>query len=752
MSVKTTVAQLPELDDRQPSGLLVEERPSRFARGRDRGNLYILVEVSGEPAGRNVIASQLANAVRQAYYSWHGSVTAGLQNAIREANTLLYDDNRDSLPGDRRTAGISCLVLRGTARRDPDQEGDLFVAQAGPAAAYLEHQGEVIRFPDSSPWLDNVPAEDLDVAALGERRDLHISLFHTQVQRGDTIVLAESSLASGVPSATWNTILMHDSTDALLHSLEKLGAGADMPVLVVRLGAKDGVPVLVEKLDAAELQDVPDVPVVLAAAPETTQEEPPPVRAQAQRWVDQAQIGERLQKAWKALLIALSGAWAALLTLLKRMIPGQPSPQEETEVKVTAVEETRAARVKRQRKRTATKAQSDLVQKILLGLAIAIPLVVAAIVLVTYLQRGQSERAEIDALWTEADSLWQQATQTTDQAAVRTLLTDADEIVNQLLGRAPEHAEAIDLQKRIVVLLDELNQVRRINWIAELNSYPADADLVRVIVEGVHVFVMDQNAGKVYHHRLEELQQALQQDSLDTVLVQRGTQVGNVIVGDLVDMAWMPTDYRYRKDSLVILESSGSLLQYDPTTGELIALPVTGSETWQDPALIGGHTGRLYLLDPTANKIWRYPSEPDGYTSPPEDWLKTQVDLVGTEDMAIGDSIYLLYADGKMRKLSAGEPDAFDISDWDIPPRSPTAIFARPPEDTQWVYVADQGNSRIVQSSKDGQFERQFRLADAQVEDGGDALQGVTSLFVDEIGGRAYFLSGQKLYLVILPD
>jgi hypothetical protein len=752
MSVKTTVARLPELDSHQPSGVLVEERPSRFARGRDRDYLYVLVEVSGEPAGRNVIASQLAHAVRQAYYDWHGSVTAGLQNAIREANTLLYNDNRDSLPSDRRTAGISCLVLRGTSRRSPDPEADLFVAQAGPAAVYLEHQGDVTRFPDSSPWLDNVPAEDPEAAALGERRDVHVGLFHTQVQRGDTIVLVESSLASGVSSVTWNTMLTHDSTDALLQSLENLGAGADLPVMLIRLGAEGDVPVLAEKPDAAEHKGIPAVPVVAAAAPEATQQAPPPAHAQAMQWVDQAQVGERLQKVWKALLTALSGAWAALLTLVKRMMPGQPSPQEKTQVEVDAAEEPSVTRVKRQRKRTTSKAQSDLMQKILLGVAIAIPLVVAGIVLVTYLQRGQSERAEIDALWTEADSLWQQATQTTDQAAVRTLLTDADELVNQVLERAPDHAEAIDLQKRIVVLLDELNQVRRINWIAELNSYPADADLVRVIVEGVHVFVMDQNAGKVYHHRLEELQQALQGDSLDTVLVQRGSQIGNVIVGDLVDMAWMPTDYRYRKDSLVILESSGSLVQYDPATGELVALPVADSETWQDPRLIGGHTGRLYLLDATANKIWRYPSEADGYTSLPEEWLKTQVDLAGTEDMSIGDSIYLLYADGKIRKLSAGEPDAFDISDWDIPPSSPTAIFARPPEDTQWVYIADQGNSRIVQSSKDGQFERQFRLADAQVENGGDALQGVTSLFVDEIGGRAYFLSGQKLYLVILPD
>ncbi len=125
---------------------------------------------------------------------------------------------------------------------------------------------------------------------------------------------------------------------------------------------------------------------------------------------------------------------------------------------------------------------------------------------------------------------------------------------------------------------------------------------------------------------------------------------------------------------------------------------------------------------------------------------------MGVRDMAIGDDILLLYADGAIQKLSGGMPVTFDISDWDTPPQGATAIFARPPNDTQWVYVADPGNNRIVQVSKDGHFKRQFRLAETQGEGSNDALASVTSLFVDEIGGRAYFLSGNSLHMIILPS
>jgi hypothetical protein len=119
--------------------------------------------------------------------------------------------------------------------------------------------------------------------------------------------------------------------------------------------------------------------------------------------------------------------------------------------------------------------------------------------------------------------------------------------------------------------------------------------------------------------------------------------------------------------------------------------------------------------------------------------------------MAIGDSIYLLYADGAIRKFSTGEADTFDISDWDTPPSNPTSIFTRPPAETRWIYVADRGNSRIVQASKEGQFKQQFRVADATASESGDPLAGATDLFVDEIAGQAYLLSGRELYLLRLP-
>ena len=729
MHIKTTVGQVALMGGgqyQQSSGILVDERGDRFGRGRSRGNFYQVLEVSGPVAGRDAIAKQLAQTMRDAYYAWRGSVTAGLQEAVREANNLLFEENRISLPGEQRTAGVSCVIVR---------DDDMFVAQAGPTAVYLMQGEEVMRIPDVSPWLDHIPPEEMEAIALGERRDINVGLFHTTVAEGDTILLVNDGLARLVPDANWPDILRQRPVESVLEEVLAAGRGSDLSALVVRLGD-----------EAAERAPS-------RVAPSPARQEVRPVSADPlwDRLTTQASdldVRERLAATGQALGGAVAGAGAGLTGLLRRMMPEQGSSQSAEQRPPTP----KPAPKKTPKPRRQRRSYSDSVQKILIVIAIVIPLVVGGVVAVTLMQRGQSQRAELEALWQQAVAQWEQAQAADDLAMIRTHLANAEQILQELLDRRPEHAEALDLKGKVQARLDVINQVRRVNWIGPLNTYASDAELSRVVVQGSHIFVMDRRNGLVYHHQLdEELQRALRPETEDTVLLSRGDQIGGVLVGDLVDMVWMPTGPDRQKASLVILESGGNLLDYDPATDELVPLGVAATDTWQFAELVGSHTGRFYVLDPSANQIWRYDPTADGYSNPPDEWLQEPVDLVGVMDMAIGDSIFLLYADGSIRKLTQGKPDVFDISDWDVPPRNPSALFTRPPDDTQWLYVADRGNSRIVQSGKEGRFKQQFRLADSAAAEAGDPLAGVTSLFVDEIVGHAFVLSGQKLYLLVLP-
>ena len=793
MGIKTTVAHIAVVGGSlydQPNNILVDERTSPFAKGRSRGNLYVLVELSGAGTEHDAITKQMLQVMRRTYYGQKGSVTAGLRQAVYQANDMLLEENRNSLPGEQRAAGVSCAVLRGD---------DLFVAQVGPALMYLLHQGQESRYPDRSPWLDGFPPEDVDAAALGERHELNVDLYHSQISSGDTVLLASSGLARDIAPAAWPRILAETPVNSLLEDLRRQGGGFELSALVVRLAdvavdgggaqpvAEAGVPEMARR-EAVPERPEPGREVVIPSSvqapisaesgweaedrvPEQVEEVPMPPQVQAERleepyeeaepaetesiWgrmtgaVAQIRVGERLKAVLVAIVAALAGLWYGLLSLVRRMMPGRLAvPQVPLKQSSTVTSEKPA----RRKDRAQTGARSESVQKLLIGVAIAIPIIVAVVVLVAWVQRGQARRSEQEALWQQAGTYWEQAQVDTDAELARTHLANAQRFVDEFLVYQPDHADALDLRQKIQGRLDVVNQVRRISWVGKLNSYPSDAKLTRVVVQGAHIFVMDRHNGQVYHHRMDDqLQKALDPASTATVLVSRGDQVGNVVVGDLVDMVWMPTGPNRQKASLIILESGGAMLDYDPATKQLIPLQVADTELWQYPKLVGSHSGRFYLLDSSANKIWRYDPTADGYNSPPHNWLQTEVDLAGVVGMAVGDSIYLLYADGAIRKFSMGEADTFDISDWDTPPRNPAAIFTRTPAETRWIYVADRGNSRIVQSSKEGQFKQQFRLADATASENGDALAGATDLFVDEIAGHAYLLSGRDLYLLILP-
>lgn len=784
MGIKTTVASIAmaggSLFD-QPSNILVDERTAPFAKGRSRGNLYVVLELAGSGTEHDVIAKQVIQAMRRIYYGQQGSVTAGLRQAVYQANDILLEENRHSLAGEQRIAGVSCAVLRGD---------DLFIAQAGPALVYLLHQGEGRRYPDSSPWLDGFAPEEVDAAALGERREINVDLFHSQMSSGDTVLLASSGLARSIAPTAWPRILSQSSISSLIEDLRRQGGGFELSALVVRLADtavdRGGVQPVAQTStrgtaprEAGPREPEPERKAAMpspARAPipaedgwKAEEREPRSPLAHGEKrqepyeeaevagagsvWeritgaVAQIRAGERLKAILEAVAAALTGLWYGLLSLLRRMMPERlAAPRAPLQPSSTG-----SAALPRGKEKAQTGTRSESIQKLLVGVAVAIPIIVAVVVLVAWVQKGQARRAEQEALWQQANTFWEQAQVDTDVKLARTHLANAQKFIDELLVYQPERVEAVELRKKIQARLDLVNQVRRISWAGVLNSYPADATLTRVVVQGAHIFVMDRHNGQVYHHRMDDqLQNALDPATATTVLVSRGKQVGNIVVGDLVDMVWMPTGPNRQKASLLILESGGTILDYDPATKQLTALQVAATATWQYPKLVGSHSGRFYLIDSNANKIWRYDPTDDGYNSAPTDWLQTEADLSGVVSMSIGDSIYLLYADGAIRKFSLGEADTFDISDWDTPPKNPVAIFTRPPAETRWIYVADRGNSRIVQVSQEGQFKQQFRVADTASQSG-DPLAGATDLFVDEITGQAYLLSGRELYLLILP-
>jgi len=380
-----------------------------------------------------------------------------------------------------------------------------------------------------------------------------------------------------------------------------------------------------------------------------------------------------------------------------------------------------------------------------MGLAIAIPLVVILLVAALYWRTESNRRARFAELIGQAEQRVELALAEGKDATAREHLLEAQDLLAQAERLRPGGAAVSELRRKIRHELDYIDRVVRLDRIVPLWEYvEPGSDPGRVIVAGIDVYVLDRGLDRVYKHLLDETGRALQKSDVEPILLRQGDQRGSIVVGELVDMVYMAPGGGRPLGQLLVLEEGGSLLGYNPERGvEVLALG--GSEGWGYPQLLGSYRGKLYLLDLGSNQILRYSPTPDGYGGQPEGYFapSSGVDLAGAVDMAIDGHVYVLYADGRVARFLGGQPAPFELAGLYEPLRSPTAIFTD--EEAEFVYVADAGNRRIVQLGKEGRFVSQFRPAE------GSAFDHLKGLYVDENGGRLFFVSGNALYLADIP-
>jgi hypothetical protein len=264
----------------------------------------------------------------------------------------------------------------------------------------------------------------------------------------------------------------------------------------------------------------------------------------------------------------------------------------------------------------------------------------------------------------------------------------------------------------------------------------------RILLGGDSLFVLDAGKGEIIRFVLSKLGDSVAQAAPEAVL-RKGQPVGNAAVSDLVDADWAAAVGNQRS-RLLALDTAGGLLSYDVTWGPT-RIPLAGREKLGLPQLIKSYGGNLYVVDAKAGQIWRFRPSEKGYENQPEPYFTaaTRVDLSGVQAVEIDGNVWVLFADGRLLKFFGGEQRPFELKGLPDPLSAPTAIVAQP--DGDLIYIADAGNGRILECTKDGQFQRQFRPAQ------GNQLQGMRDLFLDEAGDKFYILTADQLFKADLP-
>jgi hypothetical protein len=686
-------------------GLLVQPAPARSARGREHDLLFVHLTLTGRLEETAVLIQDLLDSISHSYYRATGSVTSALRRAVIEANEALLRLNLSGA-GVVREGAITCAVLRG---------GELFTLQVGEGLAFLGHNFGVERLPPKPP--DRI-------VPLGRSAGLDFRYYHHRLQTGDMLLLADPRLAH-LPTQSFALALVDTEVELGLAELQQLVRPESARLLLVEftdevlldLPEATGTGRAASSFFGKVLQPRPKREGLQAGqAGRQTTVSPQPgstaVEKSARKATAEAAMG----------LSRFSGWLAELLETLRPL----PDPDEKA-----------------------------IKWPVPTALAILIPLMVTLIVMGVYFQWGQVRRL--------AD-LKQEMGHSLVLAEENQAEDGARRYYNQILALAdeaeqirPGDSEVNRLRNQAMMALDRLDDVTRLSA-QPYHRFGPEARLGAVVLRpGFNggIYTLDQTSSAVYEHRTDESYTTPQAEPIH-LAVSGQVPAGNYVVNSFIDMMWRPRGQAVTREGLAMLDVSGMLLMYLPTTEDYQLAPLDLASEWRQPVAIATYSERLYILDRGMQQIWKYfPDEYNfvlraddqaiGFNDDPE--LAQAVDLdLYSEDA----SLVVLYEDGRIRyydtRSGRVQWDESDLAQSGLssPLIGPNRVKLVGRGLNASIFISDPGSGRIIQVSRGGTVLAQYRASD---ELGQDLFTRITDFDVAETPLRVFVTADNVLYL-----
>lgn len=723
-----------------PPSVAVLTAPLHPARARQEETFLMLLDLTD--ASSSWLFRRVREEAAQTFWATEASVTAALRRAVAAANGVLSQHNLRSSTEQRCYGALSCAALKGH---------ELFLAQAGPAFAYALCGGAPERF-----LQEGLPP-------LGAGPHAEVRIVYLTFQPGDVLILASQGLARSASEDALRRALALAEMEAVLEGLERVGAGEDFTALLVRWEAEKIAaappprprrhpsppppveePVAVIPIPVREESQIEATAIVSEVEPSLPEVEEPPVRVWEMEPEEEMEIppwqrvaerpsplrrpprpsglrlGRRLRGLGGGIAAAANAVGRGVQALFLRTLPG------------------RERRV-RARPRREPRPPPPENPRLMAGVALFIVFLVAVLTLTAWSTYSGSIRRQ--RALDQAHQHIQQALQATDPAVQH---SHWEAVLTTLAGMSDE-PEAASLKRQAQEALDRLDGVIRIDPIL-LRDFGSDFSARRLVVHGTSLFLLDVERQEVILLPLDETGEGVTGESAPAIL-RGGEEREGQHVAALVDMAWNRAEGGWTTNALVVLDESGRLWVYDPAWPEGV-YPLFLGPTRGEGAIeaMAAFDGRLYLLAPMANQIWRYRPRDGGYPDQAEPYFPTSAPepLAEARDLAIDGSIYTLFEDGRVAKYFEGQAVPFQVANVPTPSPHFVALAVDILRADGLLYLADRPNQRIVILSSGGEFH-------AQLCPPPDVFRSLDALALDDTGSRLYVLSGGQLYVVRLP-
>ena len=393
--------------------------------------------------------------------------------------------------------------------------------------------------------------------------------------------------------------------------------------------------------------------------------------------------------------------------------------------------------------------------RMLLLIAVSVPIAVVLLVIVMYMQLGRTKQLELYIEGARVEIT--QARTAPDAQAAEPHWRAAMKWLRQADLVRPGHEDTEILRTEARHALDSIDGIVRI----EVNPLLQDrlepgAEITRILTHGTTVYAFDFAHQRVYRAVLTTSGEYQMDQAFEC---QQGP-VAAYTINRIVDIDWIETRSVVGHDTLVGLDPSGKLL-YCPPDGSPPAATILSPPTsgWLGPVSIEIYADRLYILEPDANEIWIFRGAAESFSGTPERYFRDSlIDLSEAVDFAIAQrAIFILHSDGRVTQCTRQDldetPQCVEVNYSDA--RSghtsgvrlsglmdPVSILYNPPPEPS-IYLSDAASQATFQVSLGMAFQRQFR----PVLDLSDPLEA----FAIGPDRRLFFALGGNIYVGQLP-
>ncbi|MFN2298583.1 MAG: hypothetical protein ACK2UB_07035 [Anaerolineales bacterium] len=290
---------------------------------------------------------------------------------------------------------------------------------------------------------------------------------------------------------------------------------------------------------------------------------------------------------------------------------------------------------------------------VLLGTAIAIPLVIVAVVAVLYFRKGYE--MEFARLMEEARTAASVANAQTDPLEARVVWQQTFDLL-QTASQYGSSDELDTLQIHAARMLDTFDGITPLEFKpAVAGGFSEQTQITALLAGDRELYALDGIRQRIF--RLLLGQGGYQLD--ETFLCQAG-EYPDISVESLVDMVWVPdlavgtqALSSTRSGTIVAIDPRGTALYCTPggkTMAGVLPAPRSG---WSSPAAIDYYNGRLYVLDPDRDGFWRYGlTDGSGFDQTPSEYFTADhPSLSDAIDFAVASGeVFFLHADGHVTR------------------------------------------------------------------------------------------------------